>query len=351
MTYWLIFLTGLTTGGLSCIAVQGGLLASAIANEKDGELQKPTDQTLPHSFDQLDWLPVLLFLFAKLIAYTVLGLFLGMLGSVITLSLSMRLFFQVLAAVFMFATAMNLLDVHPIFRYVVIQPPRFIQRYIRNTSKSKALFTPAVLGLLTVFIPCGITQAMEVLAINSASPAIGALTMFSFVLGTSPIFALIGVATAKLSELWNKRFLRITAALLIFMTLYSINGILNVLDSPITGTKLIEGTQQFLTAQKTSIANASLVPQLNGKQKVMINITSHGYTPKRFTVKAGVPLEMVLTSDNAYSCATSFTFHKFGVRLQLGPTDSASVTILPTEKGEFTYSCSMGMYTGVMEVI
>ena len=29
---WLAFLTGLATGGLSCLAVQGGLLASSIAS-------------------------------------------------------------------------------------------------------------------------------------------------------------------------------------------------------------------------------------------------------------------------------------------------------------------------------
>ena len=37
MNLLLIFLTGLTTGGLSCLAMQGGLLASVIANQKDQE--------------------------------------------------------------------------------------------------------------------------------------------------------------------------------------------------------------------------------------------------------------------------------------------------------------------------
>jgi hypothetical protein len=31
MDLWVIFLTGLTTGGLSCLVVQGGLLATAIS--------------------------------------------------------------------------------------------------------------------------------------------------------------------------------------------------------------------------------------------------------------------------------------------------------------------------------
>ena len=33
------FLTGLTTGGLSCLAVQGGLLASSIAHDVELSIQ------------------------------------------------------------------------------------------------------------------------------------------------------------------------------------------------------------------------------------------------------------------------------------------------------------------------
>jgi len=135
MNYWLIFLTGLTTGGLSCLAMQGGLLAGTIATQKDEET------TGKKSFDQLDWLPVGFFLIAKLISHTILGFFLGWLGSQIELSLTLRLVFQAFAALFMLATAGNLLDLHPMFRYVLVQPPKFLQRIIRNSVKSKAVFT------------------------------------------------------------------------------------------------------------------------------------------------------------------------------------------------------------------
>lgn len=37
MNLFVIFLTGLTTGGISCIAMQGGLLTSVIANQKEQE--------------------------------------------------------------------------------------------------------------------------------------------------------------------------------------------------------------------------------------------------------------------------------------------------------------------------
>jgi len=97
MNIWIIFLTGLTTGGLSCLAVQGGLLTSIIANQKEAEGEQPDENSAPKSFDQLDWLPVILFLFSKLIAYTVLGFFLGWLGSKLQLSNGVRILFQAIA--------------------------------------------------------------------------------------------------------------------------------------------------------------------------------------------------------------------------------------------------------------
>src|SRR5258708_2190593 len=183
MNLWLIFLTGLTTGGLSCVAMQGGLLASMIANQKEDELKKPTVDTEPKSFDQLDWMPVSLFLIVKFISYTVLGFLLGSLGSFFTLSLGVRLGFQIVAALFMLATALNLLEVHPIFRFVVLEPPVFVRKLIRNSTKSRAFFRPAVLGFLTIFIPCGVTQAMQVVAISSGNAFLGALIMAAFVFG------------------------------------------------------------------------------------------------------------------------------------------------------------------------
>ncbi len=130
MNYWLIFLTGLTTGGLSCLAMQGGLLASVITNQK--EILSQNNQK-PHV---KDWQLVAMFLVAKLITHTIFGLLLGSLGSVISLSLEVRLFFQIFTAVFMFSTAMNLLNVHPFFRKFAIQPPKFIYKYLCANSIS-----------------------------------------------------------------------------------------------------------------------------------------------------------------------------------------------------------------------
>ncbi len=351
MNFFLIFLTGLTTGGISCLAMQGGLLASIIANQKDTELEHPSSATSPKSFDILDWMPVGLFLLVKIIAYTILGFLLGLVGSFFSLSLGVRLGFQVGASLFMLATALNLLEVHPIFRFVVLTPPKFIQRWVRGSAKTSAFFGPALLGFMTLFIPCGVTQAMEVVAISSGNSILGALTMFSFVLGTLPIFALIGIVTAKLSEVWNKRFLRFAAMLLLIMALYGINGVLTVIDAPITAHKIGVAISSFGQPPQWYTATPSTTVEKGGIQKVTITVSSNGYSPNFFTVKAGLPVELTLESNGAYTCASSFTFRKFNIFEQLKPTDKRVVTFTPTEKGEFTYSCSMGMYRGTMKVI
>ncbi len=376
MNLWVIFLTGLTTGGLACLAVQGGLLTSIIANQKEQELEtleenkdqlkakkraqylaKMNSYSSLTKLDKLDWMPVSIFLVAKLISHTLLGFFLGFLGEKLSLSLGVRLTFQAFTAFFMFATAMNLLDVHPIFRFVLIQPPKFIQRMVRGSSKNKALFAPAFLGFLTIFIPCGVTQAMEVLAINTASPIQGALIMFAFVLGTWPLFGLIGVATAKLSEGWHKNFTKIASYLLIAMAVYSINGVLLVMNSPLTLQNITRPITYFFSDDRFAgegkngqLGRGQAVVQ-NGVQKVTIEAQNSGYSPKYFSVQAGVPVELTIRTNDVYSCAAAFVFKEFGISVFLGPTDSKSFTFTPTKKGRFTYSCSMGMYTGVMEVL
>lgn len=188
-----VFLTGLITGGLTCLAVQGGLLASTIAQREEDKLKDETKRSG-------NALPILSFLGAKLIAYTILGFLLGWFGSFIQLSLGTRVIMQIAVAIFMLGTAFNLLNVHPVFRYFIIQPPKFLTRLLRNQAKSKDFFAPALLGAFTVFIPCGTTQAIMALAIASGNPWLGAAIMFTFTFGTSPVFFTLGYFATRLGE-------------------------------------------------------------------------------------------------------------------------------------------------------
>jgi sulfite exporter TauE/SafE len=90
------FITGLTTGGLSCLAVQGGLLTSSLEQQLEQQLDLQIEQEIAARRARRSGknrnrvlahprlaLPILLFLAAKLAAYTVLGFLLGALGSIL----------------------------------------------------------------------------------------------------------------------------------------------------------------------------------------------------------------------------------------------------------------------------
>ena len=213
---WLFFLTGLTAGGLSCLAVQGGLLATTIAQrEKALEVETGTDGHVA---------PIILFLGAKIAAYTFLGVLLGALGSMVQISPQAKGVLSILLGLFMIAIVLQILDVHPVFRHFAFQPPKRLQRLVRGHSKRDDAMAPLALGALTVFIPCAVTQAVMLTAVASGSPLRGGLMMFAFTLGTAPVFAVLGYLATRLSGAFHQTFMRLAAVSIALIALLSIQS-------------------------------------------------------------------------------------------------------------------------------
>ncbi|HCK65479.1 MAG TPA: hypothetical protein DHW49_04380, partial [Anaerolineae bacterium] len=222
------FITGITTGGLSCLAMQGGLLASSLAHQVEQDYAE--NKKVKTRFNAR--LPIFLFLLAKLIAYTLLGALLGWLGSYFTFSPMTRAILMIAIAIFMIGNALRMFNVHPVFRYFSIEPPKFITRYIRKTAKGTDTATPLFLGALTVFIPCGVTQAMMATALGTGSVIIGAALMFAFTLGTSPVFFIIAYLTTQLGARLEKFFMRFVAIVILILGFVTLDGGLNLIGSP-----------------------------------------------------------------------------------------------------------------------
>lgn len=343
---WVILLTGLTVGGLTCLAVQGGLLTSVIAASEEEEIQEGINR-------KSTIFPTLAFLSAKLIAYTALGFVLGAFGGAIGISQTAQIIMQFLAGLYMVVVAFNLLNVHPIFRYAVIQPPRFLTKKVRNQSKSKELFAPAFLGAMTIFIPCGTTLAMEALAISSANAFIGSSIMAAFVLGTTPLFFGVGWLTSILGDNFRTKFLRIAAIIVIYLGITSMNGALVASGSSFTLQSLAENfpIQISLNADNVSTDSINNTKIINGVQNVDLAITARGYTPGVIRVKRGQPVKLNLKSSDAYSCASAFRIPSLGIARNLQPNATDSVEFTPQTEGKIAFNCSMGMYRGVIEVL
>jgi len=337
------FITGLTTGGLSCLAVQGGLLASSLARQIEVDMinqeqirkrkKQPFHQTQPA-------LPIALFLLAKLVAYTLLGGLLGWLGSYLSLDPITRAILMIAIGVFMLGNALRMLEVHPIFRYFVIEPPKFITRYIRRTAKSETeMATPLFLGALTVFIPCGVTQAMMGAALATGRASMGAALMFAFTLGTSPVFFLVAYLTTKIGEKLESYFMRFVAIAVLVLGLMTLNSGLNLMGSPLSFENLIRET----------FSNNTDIGEANDGDLVLM-VENQGYFPNVLRAKANKPTALNLITNQTYSCTRDFVIPALGFYELLPDTGKVVVDIPPQATGtRMFFTCSMGMYTGLIE--
>lgn len=345
MNLWAIFLTGLTVGGLTCLAVQGGLLASVIASREGDDIEE--GKSGRHIL-----FPTFAFLTAKLIAYTILGFILGAFGEAISITPGVQTAMQLFAGFYMICVALNLLNIHPVFRYVIIQPPRFLTRMVKSKSKSKDIFAPASLGFMTIFIPCGTTVAMETLAISSADPFIGASIMAIFILGTAPLFFGLGFITSTLGDAYHGKFLKLAAALVLYLGVTSVNGSLIAFGSPITLQKIAENSpiQINLGGRENTkkFLSANLV---NGAQVVDITVYPNGYQPDYVQVKKGVPVKLNLSTAGGYGCTVAFRIPSLGINKDLSQAKTTVVEFTPQNSGKIAWTCSMGMFTGVIDVI
>lgn len=333
MDLWLVFITGLTVGGLTCLAVQGGLLAAMVAKEGKKSYLWPTAS----------------FLTSKLIVYTILGFLLGLFGSALTISDTTRIIIQLLAGGYMLMIAFSLLGWVPA-NIINIRPPQFLANFTREKIKERNIFAPALLGITTIFIPCGTTLAMEVLAISSGSPILGALTMGIFVLGTTPVFLGAGFLTARLRNSTSPILLKLASLIILYLGLVSINGGLILANSPITLQTLKESVPIYFDLSNESGVN-DVAQLINGEQIVNIFVSPTSYTPNYVKVQSNLPVKMSFTTSGGLGCTSEVRIPalRLSKRLPVNGTDSLAFT--PTKKGKLTWTCSMGMYSGVIEVI
>ena len=315
------------------MAVQGGLLATTVAQQHEkGKV----------------W-AILAFLAAKLVAYTALGALLGWVGSLFQFSPAVQGGLMIAVAIFMIGTALALLDVHPLFRFFILQPPKFLRRMVRQSSKSASIFGPALLGAFTIFIPCGTTQAMMALAIASGNPLWGSLILATFVLGTSPLFFFVGYSMEWLKGRFGDRFATVAATAIILLAVWNANAGAVLLGSPVNLVSVVRTAYCTITFCDGSGVFASEHTPTN---LVNITIQSRGYQADNPVIAAGRRVRLHLSNMGGGGCTQAFTIPKLGIQkvVPLGQQADVEFTA-PKEPGELTYTCSMGMFSGTLYVV
>ncbi|MGH3821241.1 MAG: sulfite exporter TauE/SafE family protein [Pseudonocardiaceae bacterium] len=349
-----VLVTGLFAGGVSCAAVQGGLLTGLITRQRGAAVESATAPAVPVQTDQRhtrraqlgdDLAPVGGFLAGKLVSHTLLGALLGALGGAAQLSVGARTWLQIGAGLLIIVLGLAQLDV-PGFRSIVIEPPTSWMRIVRNRARSRAALAPALLGFATVLIPCGVTLSVEALALTTGSALAGAATMAVFVLGTSPLFAVLGYAARKAATAWRGRLAALTGVVVVVLGLYTLNSGLELAGSPLAASRIAQTAGLVASPPDTSTVSTQ-----DGKQVVMITAATGYYSPSNVEVRAGVPTTLLIRSDNAQGCVRAFVIPSRNEQRILPTTGDTRIDLGVLQPGQLDYSCGMGMYTGTITVV
>ena len=103
-------------------------------------------------------------------------------------------------------------------------------------------------------------------------------------------------------------------------------------------------------AKSTKQSNESNVTLENGVQVAHMTESANGYLPNSFTLKKGIPTSLVVEAKDPYSCASVLIIPKYKIREFLKAGEN-TISFTPQETGPIKFACSMGMYTGTINVI
>ena len=387
MNWWAIFGAGLLAGATTCAVAQGGLLVGLITRQKkaaaeSAELElatvgaakstKTTKSTqgggkagnatrtksrpvkaapVPAAASASeDLIPVAGFLLGKLLILTLAGLVLGAFGSFIALDARIGGLAQLVAAAIMIVFGLGAAGV-PGFKEIQFTPPASWTRVVRKSTRSQSAFAPFLLGVAVVLIPCGVTISMMLLAATAGSAAAGGAVMAVFVLGTAPMFAAYGFLTQRYVNPDSRRMAVAMGSVVVAMGLFTLNASMTALAAPITAQKLVAAASSYFGPQTAAAAPAAPAPvPVNGVQVLKIDATSGGYSPQSISAKAGVPTKVVFHTDNTRSCIVYTVFPSLGKQVALPESGDTEVDLGTLAAGEIPISCSMGMYTGTIQV-
>jgi sulfite exporter TauE/SafE/plastocyanin domain-containing protein/copper chaperone CopZ len=332
---WVVLLVGLTAGVSTCMALVGGLVLGLSTRHAEKHSEATTLQKFrPHLY----------FNAGRILGFALLGGLLGSLGSIFQISTLALGILTILVGAVMLVMGLQLVEIFPRLNGLKLTLPKFLSRSlgIKNHEKEYSHRSSAIMGALTFFLPCGFTQAMQLYAVSTGSFANGALVMGLFALGTAPGLLGIGGITSAVKGIFAKRFFKFAGILVIFFALFNLSNGYNL-----TGWQWASGNS--LTS-KNILGNDPNVSQENGVQIVRMKQLAGGYSPNKFTIKKDVPVRWVITSEEPYSCASSLVIPKLGISKKLSAGENV-IEFTPKETGALKFSCSMGMFTGVFNVV
>jgi sulfite exporter TauE/SafE/copper chaperone CopZ/plastocyanin domain-containing protein len=347
MGYGMLFVIGLITS-VHCVAMCGGInLSQTLGGEGRTVGERAPDKKTAALR------PSLLYNGGRVISYTIIGVIVGALGSVLTVSGRFQGVIQLAAGVFMVIMGINMLGIFPWLRRFNLRIPKiFANKIDEQKSASK---NPLFIGLLNGLMPCGPLQAMQLYALSTGSPIAGGVSMFLFSMGTVPLMFGIGALSSLLSKKFTAQVMKIGAILVtvLGLTMFTNGWSLGGLPEPIDTftafiTPVVKRNYAGGGAENTGKSPEPLIE--NGAQ--IINSTLSGGRYPAITVRQGIPVKWTINAPQGSinGCNNRMIIREYGIEHTF-KTGENVIEFMPVKSGKFSYSCWMGMIRSSITVV
>lgn len=326
-TYFVLFIVGVLTS-IHCVGMCGGIMLSQSMSKESKS-----------KFDSIK--PAILYNAGRVVSYTILGGIVGALGSVLSLSISMKAGLQIFAGLFMIMMGLNMSG-FSLFRKFNFKLP-----WSACNVKKKPK-TPFLVGLLNGLMPCGPLQTMQLYALGTGSAFKGALSMLLFSLGTVPLMLTFGALSGLISKGYTKTLLKFSGILVVVLGIVMGSRGLALAGVNIPTTSTLAAS---LSGNKTltSSSPAAKPTVENGVQIIRMTADGAGYTPNGLYVQKNMPVKWIIDGKALNSCNGQIIVPSLNIQKNLQPGENV-IEFTPKDK-DISFSCGMGMIRGIIKVV
>ena len=328
-------LVGLTAGFSTCMALIGGLVISVASKYAENH---PTETALQK------FRPHLFFNAGRIVSFIAFGAIMGAIGSAFALKGSLLGLLTIAVGAVMLVLGLQLTEIFPRITRGLTLPSGLAKRLGINTRKEREYShkNAFLMGAATFFLPCGFTQAMQLLAVSTGNPLQAAVIMGAFAIGTTPGLLTLGGLTSVVKGAFAQRFFRIVGVLVVAMALINFtNGF------------TLAGLNRFLDSSKPMVNTA--VQQQSSEGSVVLNTTfklKEDIVPSTFTAKVGQKTTLVVdVKEDGQGCMSTIMIIGLDDSPQyLKKGKKIELTFTATKPGTYTIACAMGVPRGSITV-
>jgi len=329
-------LVGLTAGFSTCMALIGGLVISVASKYAENH---PTETALQK------FRPHLFFNAGRVASFILFGAIIGAVGSAFALKGTLLGMLTIAVGVVMLVLGLQLTELFPRITKGLTLPSSLARKLGINNHKDREYShkNAFLMGVATFFLPCGFTQAMQLLAVSTGNPLQAAIIMGAFAIGTAPGLLSLGGLTSVVKGMFAQRFFRIVGVVVIAMAMINFtNGF------------TLAGFSQFLDNLKP-LGNTTGQKQ-SPKDSVILNTTFKvrpDIVPSKFTAKVGQKTTLVVdVKEGGEGCMSTITIIGLDDNPQyLKKGEQIELTFTATKAGTYPITCAMGVPRGSITVV